>query len=108
MYQDRILLTAKDILEKEFKIDTRGYRPQEVDKFLDAIIRDYEEFLTIIKEIESDKKELIEDNIRLKQEIRNLRTKIEVLKESSSEGDVSSADVLRRLSNLEKLIYGKE
>jgi len=108
MYQDRILLTAKDILEKEFKIDTRGYRPQEVDKFLDAIIRDYEEFLTIIKEIESDKKELIEDNIRLKQEIRNLRTKIEVLKESSSDGDVSSADVLRRLSNLEKLIYGKE
>ena len=46
MYQDRILLTGKDILEKEFKIDTRGYRPQEVDKFLDAIIRDYEEFIT--------------------------------------------------------------
>ena len=66
MYQDRILLTCKDILEKEFKIDTRGYRPQDVDKFLDAIIRDYEEFLKIIKEIESDKKELIEDNIRLK------------------------------------------
>ena len=35
MYQDRILLTNKDIYEKEFKIDTRGYRPQEVDKFLD-------------------------------------------------------------------------
>ena len=34
MYQERILLTGKDILEKEFKIDTRGYRPQEVDKFL--------------------------------------------------------------------------
>ena len=34
MYQDRILLTGKDILEKEFKVDTRGYRPQEVDKFL--------------------------------------------------------------------------
>ena len=104
MYQDRILLTCKDILEKEFKIDTRGYRPQEVDKFLDAIIRDYEEFLKIIKEIESDKKELIEDNIRLKQEIRNLRTKLEVVKESSH-SEVSNADLLRRLSNLEKIIY---
>ena len=104
MYQDRILLTCKDILEKEFKIDTRGYRPQEVDKFLDAIIRDYEEFLKIIKEIESDKKELIEDNIKLKQEIRNLKTKIEVLTESSN-SDVSNADLLRRLSNLEKIIY---
>ena len=104
MYQDRILLTCKDILEKEFKIDTRGYRPQEVDKFLDAIIRDYEEFLKIIKEVENDKKDLIEDNIKLKQEIRNLRTKLEVLKESSH-SEVSNADLLRRLSNLEKIIY---
>jgi DivIVA domain-containing protein len=104
MYQDRILLTCKDILEKEFKIDTRGYRPQEVDKFLDAIIRDYEEFLKIIKEVESDKKDLIEDNIKLKQEIRNLKTKLEVLKESSH-SEVSNADLLRRLSNLEKIIY---
>ena len=107
MYQDRILLTCKDILEKEFKIDTRGYRPQEVDKFLDAIIRDYEEFLKIIKEIENDKKELIEDNIKLKQEVRNLRTKIEVLKESSHT-EVSNADLLRRLSNLEKIIYSDD
>lgn len=104
MYQDRILLTCKDILEKEFKIDTRGYRPQEVDKFLDAIIRDYEEFFKIIREIENDKKELIEDNIKLKQEVRNLRTKIEVLKENSK-SEVSNVDLLRRLSNLEKIIY---
>ena len=104
MYQDRILLTGKDILEKEFKMDTRGYRPQEVDKFLDAIIRDYEEFLTIIREIEGEKKELIENNIKLKQEIRNLKTKIDVLRESSNT-EVSNADLLRRLSNLEKIIY---
>lgn len=107
MYQERILLTGKDILEKEFKIDTRGYRPQEVDKFLDVIIRDYEEFMVIIKEIESEKKELIEDNIKLKQEIRNLRTKLQVLSEDSGR-EVSNADLLRRLSNLEKIIYGKE
>lgn len=107
MYQERILLTGKDILEKEFKIDTRGYRPQEVDKFLDVIIRDYEEFVSIIKELENDKKELLEDNIRLKQEIRSLKTKLEVLKEGSTK-DVSNVDLLRRLSNLEKIIYGDE
>lgn len=107
MYQDRILLTGKDILEKEFKIDTRGYRPQEVDKFLDAIIRDYEEFMTIIKEIENDKKELLEDNIRLKQEIRNLKTKLDVIKDGPKT-EISNADLLRRLSNLEKIIYGKD
>jgi len=108
MYQERILLTGKDILEKEFKIDTRGYRPQEVDKFLDAVIRDYEEFNTIVKETEEDKKELIEENIRLKQEIRNLKTKIELLKEDTNDDAPSTADVLRRISRLEKIIYGKE
>lgn len=106
MYQERILLTSKDILEKQFKIDTRGYRPQEVDKFLDVVIRDYEEYASILKEQENERKDLIEENIRLKQEIRNLRTKIELLSESST-SDVSNTDVLRRLSNLEKIIYGK-
>lgn len=106
MYQERILLTPKDILEKEFKIDTRGYRPQEVDKFLDTVISDYEEMISIIRELERDKKSLVEDNIRLKQEIRNLRSKIELLSEST--GDTTSADVLRRISNLEKVIYGNK
>lgn len=108
MYQERILLTVKDILEKEFKIDTRGYRPQEVDKFLDIIIRDYEEMTSIISELEKDKKELMEDNLRLKQDIRNLRTKLEVIRDEGGENSgTSNADVLRRLSNLEKIIYGK-
>ena len=107
MYQDRILLTSKEILEKDFKVDTRGYRPQEVDKFLDLVIRDYDTFTSIIKESEIEKKELLEDNIRLKQEVRNLKTKLEVLKDGSNR-DVSNADLLRRLSNLEKIIYGKE
>jgi len=107
MYQDRITLTSKDILEKEFKIDTRGYRPQEVDKYLDIIIRDYEEYNAMLREAENDKKEILEENIRLKQEIRTLRTKLDIMKESASM-EVNSADVLRRLSNLEKIIYGKE
>lgn len=38
MIEEKILLTTNDILEKEFKIDARGYRPQEVDKFLDIVI----------------------------------------------------------------------
>lgn len=106
MYQDRIVLTEKDILEKEFKVDTRGYRPQEVDKFLDIVMHDYSEFRSYIKDLETDKKELIEDNIRLKQEIRNLKTKLDVINENS--GNESNSDLLRRLSNLEKIIYGKE
>lgn len=110
MYQERILLTVQDILDKEFKIDTRGYRPQEVDKFLDVIIRDYEEMSSVIKELESEKKALVDDNIRLKQELRTLSTKLDVIKnaESADSNGTNTADVLRRLSNLEKIIYGRE
>ncbi len=106
MFQERIFLTAKDVLEKEFKIDTRGYRPQEVDKFLDIVMRDYEEMMNIIKELDNDRKNLASDNIKLKQELRNLQTKFEVIKDNT--GEITNADLLRRLSNLEKVIYGRE
>lgn len=108
MYQERIVLTSRDILEKDFKIDTRGYRPQEVDKFLDLIIKDYEEYNSIIRDLEREKKQLVEDNISLKQEVRNLKTKIDVLADSETSGNTSNADMLRRISKLEKIIYGKE
>ena len=107
MRQDTIILTPKDLLEKQFKLDTRGYRPQEVDKFLDIVIRDYEAYERIFKTLENEKQELIDDNIKLKQEIRNLKTKLDIVKTSGNES-VSNADLLRRLSNLEKIIYGKE
>ena len=108
MYQDRILLSSNDILDKEFKFDAKGYRPQEVDKYLDVIIRDYEEYNKIIKEMEQEKKELIEDNVKLKQEVRRLRTQIDVLKDTASSSSLATnnADILKRVSNLEKIIYG--
>ena len=54
MYDEKIFLTPNEILEKEFKVDARGYRPQEVDKYLDMIIRDYTEFNAIIKKQEKE------------------------------------------------------
>lgn len=106
MYQERFMLTSQDILDKEFKIDTRGYRPQEVDKYLDIIIRDYDEFNSCISSLEESNKNLVDENLRLKQQIRNLTIKLETV-ESNSNNGTNTADVLRRLSNLEKIIYGK-
>ena len=106
MLFEEISLTPQEILDKDFKIDTRGYRPQEVDKYLDVIIHDYEEFDRIIQDYENEKKELIEDNIRLKQEIRRLRTQMEALKDVAKEPNNNNTDLLRRVSNLEKFIYG--
>lgn len=111
MLQNKITLTPQDILEKEFKIDTRGYRLKEVDQFLDLIIGDYEEFFKIIKQNEKEKEELLEEIMALKQEIRNLKISIEIAKSSDEDGVVSSntnLDVMKRLAQLEKIVYGKE
>jgi len=106
MYNNRIALSIQDILEKEFKIDTRGYRPQEVDKFLDIIIKDYNEYNNIIKTIEKERKALLAENQELKQEIRNLKANIEAVK--CGEKEITNVDLLRRISQLEKIILGKE
>ena len=102
-----IELTSKDILSKEFKIDTRGYRPQEVVHFLDIIIKDYEVFNRLLKEAANEKQELIDENISLKQDLRNMKAKLELLA-NTKEDNSSTADVLRRLSNLEKIVYDKD
>ena len=109
MYNGRIYLTPQEILDKEFKVDARGYRPQEVDKFLDMVIRDYTEFITIIKKQEKEINDLNSDVSNLKNEIRRLRTNIEAAEDSSSSGfkSVNNIDLLRRLSQLEKVVFGK-
>ncbi len=106
MYSDKIYLTPQEILDKEFKIDARGYRPQEVDKYLDMVIRDYTEFINIIKKNEKEIKDLNEDNAKLKAEIRKLREQL-VANESSGNSNVSNVDLLRRISQLEKVVFGK-
>ena len=104
MYNDRITLTMQDILEKEFKIDARGYRLQEVDKFLDVIIKDYNEYNNIIKSLEKEKRELAQENTVLKNEVRNLKSSIEAAR--IGEKEITNVDLLRRISQLEKIILG--
>lgn len=106
MLLDEISLSPQEILEKEFKIDTRGYRPQEVDKFLDAIINDYSKFISLIKKLESENKDLIEENMKLKHELRNSKDKLEILKENTGK-EITNVDLLRRISQLEKIIFGE-
>jgi DivIVA domain-containing protein len=106
MYNDRITLSGSEILEKEFKIDARGYRLQEVDKFLDIIIKDYNEYNSIIKELVIQNNELAEENDNLKTEIRNLKSNLDALK--YAEKEVTNVDLIRRISQLEKIILGKE
>ena len=107
MYKDRLYLTPQEILEKEFNIDARGFRPQEVDKFLDMVIRDYTEYNNIIKKLEQDIKDLTDDNMKLKQEIRRLKDEVATSSDASAANRThNNVDLLKRISNLEKIVYG--
>mgnify|MGYP003289651850 FL=1 len=104
MYEDKRFLSAREILEKEFKIDARGYRPQEVDQFLDLIIKDYVDFETTTKRLVTEIKALEADNAKLKAEIRNLKSSLEI---AGSNKGVTNVDLLKRISDLEKVVYGE-
>ena len=107
MYQTKLNLTPDDILEKEFKIDTRGYRLKEVDQYLDLIIQDYQTFLDLIKKQDKEKNELAEEVLRLKQELRDANVNIEMANaNANSNANVTNIDIIKRLSNLEKIVYG--
>ncbi|WP_085523607.1 cell division regulator GpsB [Tuberibacillus sp. Marseille-P3662] len=89
-------LTAKEILEREFKTGLRGYQSEEVDQFLDVIIKDYE---AMTNEIER----LRQENERLKQDIS--QQKSEQRRPMTGQGQ-TNYDILKRLSNLEKHVFG--
>ncbi|WP_141434028.1 cell division regulator GpsB [Bacillus sp. 03113] len=96
MLSDKIKLTAKDILEKEFKSGMRGYKPEDVDKFLDLIIKDYE---TMHQEIE----ELYQENMRLKKQLDDAARR-----PAPQSAGTTNFDILKRLSNLEKHVFGSK
>ncbi len=105
MYEDKRFLTAREILEKDFKIDARGYRPQEVDQFLDLVIKDYVDFENTTKKLLAEIRALESDNAKLKSEVRNLKASLEI---ANSNKGVTNVDLLKRISDLEKVVYGEE
>ena len=57
-----IIFTAKDIFDQDFKREVRGYNKDEVNEFLDDVIKDYETYAALVKELR-------EENARLREEL---------------------------------------
>ncbi|BAL62156.1 cell division regulator GpsB [Melissococcus plutonius] len=100
-----LVYSPKDILQKEFKQRMRGYDPIEVDEFLDNVIKDYEAYN---KEILT----LQEENNRLKAKLEQMSKVQQAVPRASQEAPKSAAvtnfDILKRLSNLEREVFGKK
>ncbi|MCH4168775.1 MAG: cell division regulator GpsB [Streptococcaceae bacterium] len=95
--------TPQDILQQQFKTKMRGYDPEQVDEYLDNIIRDYESY----------QKELIdlqEENDYLRAQVDKLAKQSVAAKsvEPPKSTTVTNFDILKRLSNLEREVFGKK
>ena len=63
----------------------------------------------IITSAQKEAKKIIEDNKKLQAEYRKLKASIEASSDGNSgNGQMNNSDLLRRLSNLEKIVYGRE
>ena len=99
-------LTTKDILQKEFKSAMRGYNVAEVDEYLDMIIRDYESYQKDLSYLQSENERLMSRVDELtKQAVLAKPTQSNV---SSVCRGVTNFDILKRLSNLEKHVFGSK
>ena len=98
-------LTVKEILDKQFNIDFKGYNAQEVDEFLDLVIHDYQVYDEKIKEVTATLLKYENTIESLKNQIEDLQTRLDC-KETISENN-SNLDVLRRLSRLEAEVFKK-
>lgn len=104
--KNEIVLSSDTLLNWDFKLDARGYRPQEVDKVLDIVINDYKTFARKEKEYQDKIDDLNKQILDLKHELRSAKENMQIYK--SSEKEVSNLDLIRRVSQLEKIIYGKD
>ena len=59
----------------------------------------------MIKNLEKEKEELLKEIMNLKQELRNVKMSIDIAK--SEDKEITNLDIIRRVSNLEKIVYGK-
>lgn len=98
-------LSAKDIYEKEFERTLiRGFKPEDVDSFLDEIIADYQK----MSDMNNELLKLTDENAKLKREIESLRLRVATgghHQQQSSQPN--NLDLLKRISNLEKAVFGK-
>lgn len=81
-------LTPRDIFDKDFKTSLRGYDVDEVNEFLDLVIKNYEAVL--------------EENKQLQDELK--RVKNGKRGQSLGQQDPVIQDILQRLERLEQMM----
>lgn len=102
---ENVLHNREEILTKEFK-KTRigtGYDMTDVDAFLDEIMSDYQAFQSNIDELTTQNEKLKAQVAELTKQVSAAAT---VPKASPAPVANTNMDILKRLSNLERRVFG--
>jgi cell division initiation protein len=98
-------LNEKDVLEKQFTVEFKGYKVEEVDQFLDRIVEDYSYFENEIVKKGNELEKALNDNAALHERLlkleESLSTANELLKKHGDFGGGNIA-LINRLNELEK------
>lgn len=92
-----IKLDALTIHEKDFDVKMRGYEKEEVDRFLDEIIVDYERFYDIITDLLDKYKEIQRRQAFMEEEKKLLSTRKPVIDPANSVDRLLVEDGIRQL-----------
>jgi DivIVA domain-containing protein len=111
----KLYLNQFDILNKKFKKGVKGYDSDEVDDFLDKVLRDYRNFDTVCEEYDKSIVSLKRESETLKAEVRELNNELSIQKSKNiaaknlSHDDsniyLDPIDLLEKCSKYEKKLY---
>jgi len=96
-----------DLLVIKIPTEVKGYRVQDVDTILDAIVVDYEAYDQEIKQLKQEIQELKEVNLKQQTQLNNFsKARQEKINRSMDEmkDNLANTDVIKRISNIEQAL----
>ena len=113
MNDKSVSLTAKDILDKIFTPNVKGYDPDEVDDFLDQIVRDYQAYdkyiqdaQAYIQSLETQLRRAKEDNHEQSISLAKAENRVKGIKDTDQVNS-TNAQLLQYIDRLEKALYAR-
>ena len=103
-----IKLTTKGIFEQDFKIGIRGYDQDEVNDFLDDIMKDYDAYEAIIKELKGEIARLKAQAANNSRSVTTVAEETTAVLRTERQSSATNFDILRRLNRFEKKVFGKQ
>ncbi len=107
--QKKLTLSSEEIVNKEFSLQYKGYVPQEVDSFLDEVVKNFEIIEEIRDYYETQNKALQKTNSTLRSKIDDLETRLEMERNKNNSiekvDSTSNLDLIKKIAKLESELF---